>query len=151
MNLTKQIRGLDNEAATKCLALVRKSLEDDPEYGTVIASPDQAKEVLDKLGAKANDLSAVADTDPELARKILLMMVDDDELRPRVEAALEKQRYTLFEPVTTALILSGIVILLSTHIKVKYENRDGKKHVSVAVEKKPTDKTIIKKIISVLH
>jgi hypothetical protein len=151
MNLKDQIRDLDDKAAPKCLAIVKKGLEEDPEYGPAIVSPDEAGRVLAQMGAKADELSKLPDADPELAREILLMMADDDQLRPRVESAVGEQRSTLFEPVTTALIMTGIVIALSTHITISYEDRDGKKYVSVVVEKKTSDKGIIKKILSVLH
>jgi len=151
MNLEEQIRDLDDEAAPKCLAIIKKGLEEDPEYGPAIVSPDEAKKVLAQMGAKAEELSELSDADPELAREILLMMADDNQLRPRVESAVAEHRNTLFEPVTTALIMIGIVIALSTHIKISYEDRDGKKHVSLVVEKRPSDKGIIKKILSVLH
>jgi hypothetical protein len=53
----------------------------------------------------------------------------------------------LIDPITTTLILAGVVAALSTHIKIQYENKGGKKHLKITVEKKPTAKSIIAKVL----
>ncbi len=82
---------------------------------------------------------------PKAIRAVLLEMAGDPSLRLRLEAAIEGYRPKLIEPVTTSLALAGIVMLLSTHVKVDYENKNGKKSLAVHVEKKPTATSILSK------
>jgi hypothetical protein len=49
------------------------------------------------------------------------------------------------EPVTTALVLAGIIFLLSTRINIEYENQDGKKTLKVKVEKPKTSEKLLEK------
>jgi len=81
-------------------------------------------------------------------RAILQEAANDPALAPRIEAWLTGSRKLLFEPITTTLILAGIVVVLSTSVKIEYENKDGKKHLKVSVDKKATPASLIKKVLS---
>lgn len=88
-----------------------------------------------------NDLSGAV-------RLLLAEFAEDDELRPRLSAALDMDRPVLVEPVTAALVLAGIVVLLQTRVSLKVKSKDGKTSVDLNLEKKPTADGIIKKFFN---
>ncbi len=75
-------------------------------------------------------------------------MSAETDLATRVEAAFKEDRKVLVEPVTTALVLAGIVILLQTRGELKVKQKDGHVDVELHVEKKSTADSIVKKFFS---
>jgi hypothetical protein len=84
----------------------------------------------------------------EAARLVLREWAADAELASRVEAAIRADRKVLVEPITTALVMAGIIIALQTRVGLKVKSKDGKMDVQLEVQKKPTADNIIKKFFS---
>jgi hypothetical protein len=83
-------------------------------------------------------------------RKLLVELARDPDLRKRVQGAIDSNRRVLLDPVTTALVMAGVVLLLQTKVKIKIAKKSGKHEYSVEVSKDPTSKGIIGKIFSLL-
>lgn len=82
-------------------------------------------------------------------REILEAAADHDELRAAINARLDSDARTLFDPIVTPLVLAGITLILSTHVTLDYESSNGKRTLKVHIEKKPTDAGLIKKILGI--
>jgi hypothetical protein len=106
-----------------------------------------AVELLDDAGRK--QLAGVNANDPLLVRQILQLMASDKSFGEQLEGCLGRRK-TLIEPVTTALVMAGLIILLSTHVKISYENKNGEKNLKVSVDKPSAPKELIKKVLGVL-
>lgn len=62
-----------------------------------------------------------------------------------LDAWLDSKREKLLEPVTAALVLAGLVLVLSADISITYELKDGKRHLKVEIRKAETPADILKK------
>ena len=82
----------------------------------------------------------------EALRALLQAMAQTPELEGSVAAVLGEQRPTLFEPVTSALGPSGIILVLSLDVDVQYKMKDGKRDLAVSVKKRPTAAKLLQKI-----
>jgi len=80
-----------------------------------------------------------------LFRGVALEIASNPELAPKLEAAL-KQRKTLIEPVTTALVLAGIILVLQTDIEFEHTRKAGKKSTRIVLKKTPTSENILQKL-----
>jgi hypothetical protein len=115
-----------------------------------LARPSEVKAVMTEVAAryhveiKPNVDNAIKDQS-EVIRLLLIEFVDSDELRDRLVAALQMDREVLFDPVTAALIMAGIVVLLQTNAHLAIKIRDGKTSVDFSLDKKPTTEGLIKK------
>ncbi|MGB8644419.1 MAG: hypothetical protein WCF84_04230 [Anaerolineae bacterium] len=150
MELYPQLALLTDAEAEMCLNGLLKGLTVvEPEYAALVARPEEMESLLaqvaEQAGRPALTVPVSPHPDPKAVRTILVQAAQDPELSPKLEAWLQTARPKLIEPVTTALVLAGIVLLLSTHVKVEYEDKGGKKHLKVMLEKKPTANKILDK------
>jgi hypothetical protein len=83
-------------------------------------------------------------------RMVLLEFLGDPELKARVEAALASDRHLLVvDPITQALIMAGIVVVLKTNFKMTFKRDKNKKsEFQVSIETKPSSEGIIKRFFS---
>jgi hypothetical protein len=141
----------DAEARDTLNRIVAGAAAAQPDFERLVASPDDLSVVLNRVGDEvglhvpAEIVNGRAGQQPKGTRLVLIAMADDPELSPRVAAALAIKRATLLEPVTSALVLAGITLLLSVHVDIHYENDGGEQKLRVHVEKKPTSTSVIKK------
>jgi hypothetical protein len=154
MDRAEIIANLTDDQATKCLNCMLKDFaEREGDLAQVITSDAPAaittiaSRVLDD--ADAERLGSIRPDDPRMVKLILRLMAGDKRFAERLDGCLAR-RDTLIEPITTAIVMAGLVILLSTHVKISYENKQGKKHLKVFFEKTSTPKEILKKILGVL-
>jgi len=121
-----------------------------PEFEALAPQPAQLREALksvaDAVGRSAPAVGEPSPAErPRAVRLILVEMASEPELRPRIEAWVGGSRATLLEPVTSALVLAGIVLVLSTSVDFKYEIKDGKKHLRIEIKRKPTTENLLGK------
>lgn len=154
MARTETIADLTDDQAAKCLQCMLKDyVEREGDIAQVIASDAStaiatiATKTLDEIDRKR--LENISADDPVVVKQILRLMAGDPRFAERLDGCLAR-RNTLIEPVTTALVMAGLVILLSTHVKISYEDKQGKKHLKILLEKASTPKEILKKILGVL-
>lgn len=150
------IQRLSSEDAVRCLdRLVRGLSAVDSDVRALVRadSTTLTKAVAEATGAPRNVLAVLSSDDGEqrgeAARLLLLHMAADPRLEGRVAAALAADRAVLLEPVSTALLLSAIIIALSTHVRVKVENGPHGRKTEVLIEKKPTAAALIAKVMGI--
>lgn len=151
MDLYQELALLTDAEAELCLNGVLKGLvATQPDLAEAMAEPkEMAKAVQMTAGELGKPLAAVSESKlkqrPKALRVVLVQIAEDPTLRPRLEAWLTTARPKLLEPVTSALVLAGIIMILSTHVSVEYEVKNGKKNLRVKIEKKPTAAKILEK------
>jgi len=158
MDIYRELAALSDEDAELCLNGVLKGfIIARPQYADIVSAPPgdlaaAVRELASDLGESIERLGEPAPIDrPRAVRLILIAIAEDSDLQPRLLAWFSSARPTLLEPVTSALILAGIVMVLSTDIKVHYEMTNGKRHLQISVEKKATPNEIIQKIFGFFH
>jgi hypothetical protein len=153
-NLTDQLAKLDAKDAERCLHILLKQFaEQDPAIAGALGSPDELRDAIATAAADlGNDVGAVhelAGTEREDAvRLVLAALVERDDTRPRVQGALTNLRHTRVDPVTAAVVLAGVVLVLSTEFEIQYEDVDGKKKLKLLIRKKATPPAILAKLFA---
>lgn len=149
--LKQKIQEMDNDQAERCLqALVRQRVEDAQQLADVIASPEVLGDLITDAAAQIGEaVTAVheptgADKD-RAVRQILDALAGDEIIRPRLSAWIATARSTRIDPITSSIVLAGIVMGLSTHFEVEVQRANGKTKVNVHIEKKPTSAALIAK------
>jgi hypothetical protein len=150
MTLQDRIDKLSEREVEACLQGVLKGfITRSPQYAGIISSDDDLSALLHSFAGQLNEIPQtfpdVSTAKDSILRPILREVASDPETGPWVEAWLKGSRPTLLEPVSTAIALASIVMLLSTHARVDFEKRDGKTEIKVHVEKKPTAKAILER------
>jgi hypothetical protein len=82
-------------------------------------------------------------------RTILVHLTRNTKQRKFVQAAIDS-RPVLLEPITVALIMAGIILVLETEFDIKISKKNGKRDYDVRIGKKPTDKSLIKDLFSII-
>jgi hypothetical protein len=98
------------------------------------------------------DLTAAASSTGDLARAALLLLADDPQHSPIIDAMTSQppaQRLGLLE---TSVVIGAVLSVLDTHIKIE---RNAQGSWTVKVEKKPTDpkllKSLMEKLLGLAH
>jgi len=142
--------------AKQCLNRVLSSIKETcPEVP--ITSPDGLARILKAAATQMNHQRLSPKTDSNLqnpakaVRLVLLAFREEPELNVRLEAALSADRQLLVEPITTALVMAGIVLVLQTRFKMTIKkDQKNKSEFEITFEKKPSSEGIIKKIFALL-
>lgn len=113
-----------------------------PEIAPVIEDERELRELLKREASEA--LSAENEPKGKALRAVAVQLARNAEFASRVDAALDARK-KLIEPVTTALVLAGIVMLLSTEFDIEHKNVDGKRSTTIHLQKKATSDDILKK------
>ena len=93
------------------------------------------------------DLTAAAASTGDLARAALLLLADDPQHRPIIDAMTSQLPAQHFGLVETAVVMGAVLFVLGTHIKIE---RNARGAWTVKVEKKPTDSTLLKSLMEKL-
>ena len=151
MDVFRELAVMTDIEAETCLNGVMKGFAaSSPSYDALAPQPERLRDALQSIAAEAG-LSAPALAEPQAGlrpkaiRLILTEMASDDETRERLEAWLESARPTLIEPITTAIVLAGILLVLSTSVDINYERKNGKSNIKVAIKRKPTTERLLSK------
>lgn len=154
MNIYQTLALLTDADAELCLnGLMKGLVAEQPNYAELLASPKDMATVIQTVasesGKKFSTIGEVTPQErPKAIRLILATIAEDPALSPRLEAWFKTARSTLLEPVTSALVLAGIITALSTHVIIDYEVQNGKKKLKVKIEKKPTASRILGKFFA---
>ena len=90
------------------------------------------------------DLTATAASPGDLARAALLLLADDPQHRPIIDAMVSQPPAQQLGLVETAVLMSAILFVLGMHIQVE---RSAKGAWTVKIEKKPTDPKLLKTLM----
>jgi hypothetical protein len=93
------------------------------------------------------DFTATAASTGDLARDALLLLADDPQHRPIIDVMTSQPPVERFGVVETAVVISAILFVLGTHIKIE---RNAQGVWTVKVEKKPTDPKLLKSLMEKL-
>ncbi|MEW6731258.1 MAG: hypothetical protein AB1489_07965 [Acidobacteriota bacterium] len=152
MSLFQELALLTDNEAELCLNGILKGLiSSHPMYEDLVSSPKEMEKVIQMaasdLGKQFPQIGEVTPQDrPKAIRIILTEIAQNADLSPRLDAWFKTARPKLLEPITGAVVLAGIIMVLSTNVSIKYENEDGKKNIKVKIEKAPTASALLEKI-----
>lgn len=150
-NLYRKIALLTDAEAEDCINGLLKGLTiQNRDYARLLQSPSDMEEVIkaaaERAGVSSADVKAVDQpVGVKVVRETLLELADDRNFAPQLEAWIDGARPSLLEPVTSALMLAGIILVLSANVDVGYKNVDGKKSFWFNIKKKPTSDSLLKK------
>jgi hypothetical protein len=136
----------DAEAQQVLNRMVKGAGALDPALAALVASEGEMKAFVASIkpdAARGIDLLSLGQ-DPRGVRVTLVLAAEDTELRPALEASLAQARHTR-EPLTIALVLAGIVLILSTNFEVSYEASGDSRKFSFKIKKEATSPEILKK------
>lgn len=154
MDILFELAALTDTEANQCLSRVLAGIrEADPDIP--ITSPDELGGILKGAAASMGSewlrpkIDANLGDNAKAVRLVLLEFLQDPQLKARLEAALAADRHVLVEPITTALVMAGIVVILKTNFKMTFKRDKNKKlEFQVSIEKKPSADEILKKFFS---
>lgn len=147
--IIEKIKKLNETELERCLNVVLSGIAaNNADMEDVIISEDATKKVIKQIAEQSGVDSPVLEEDnlkdrSEAIREVLIAMTEDDELKERVASALDVPQQLI--AITTALVLAGIVVALSTSVEVKYKKKDGKAEIEVNIIKPSTSDSILGK------
>ena len=143
MNATELLALATDDDAKRALDVLLKGLSvQQPALAPYLNDEQTLQSIVqDAAPNEAAQVTSLEQGDPRAIRALLMQLATSD--RADAVAAALTQRQKLIEPVTTAVVLAGIVLLLSTSFSVEFENVDGKKKLKVNVAKKETTEGLL--------
>jgi hypothetical protein len=157
MTLSREIAALTDPEVKNCLNGVLKGLAvSQQDLEALFASPQGMVDLLHQVGAEVSmadpgwEEFATRD-DAKLLRAMLVEIAQRPELAPRVSAWLKSARPKLLEPVTSALLMAGIVALLQTDMKVAAGVKHGERHFTFKLHKKPTTAKLLRLFVGLIR
>ena len=93
------------------------------------------------------DLTATTASIGDLARAALLLLADDPQHRPIIDAMTSQPPAQRLGLVETAAVMGAVLFVLGTHIKIE---RNAQGTWTVKIEKKPTDPKLLKSLMEKL-
>lgn len=157
MDLHQELALMTDSEVESCLNGILKGwAESEPTYAALLASPSDMKNAIEesatRVGALMENVREVTLTErPKAIRRILVSIADDPKLSPRLEAWISTARPKLLEPVTTAIVLGGILFLLSLDVDFKYEDKNGQKSIKLVVKKRATTEEVLKRFLDIFN
>jgi hypothetical protein len=149
MDVTRELAlRTDAEIQQVLNRMIKGAGELDPSLAALMASPDEMKKFVSEQSGTSSS-SFELGQDPHAARAVLVLVAEDASLSPALEASLKHDRETR-DPITAALVLAGIVLVLSTSFEVDYSSSNGKRNFSFKIKKTATPTSIIKKFFGIL-
>lgn len=149
----REIALLDDAQAELCLNGILKGLSDaDPNTKQLIQLPHEMTAVLSSCAAEFQLRTKVIGEPtprnrPGAVRLILVELASAPDSVQRVNGWFKASRPVLLEPVTSALVLAGIIAVLSTRFKASYKG--GK--LELELEKKAATEQLLKKLFTFFH
>jgi hypothetical protein len=134
--LLHRIQALSDADAQRILTTFARN---QPEYSDSTLSPE-----LTTALRHEPDLTAAAASIGDLARAALLLLADDPQHRPIIDAMTSQPPAQRFGLVETAAVIGAALFVLGTHIKIERNAQGG---WTVKVEKKPTDPKLLKSLM----
>jgi len=169
--LHQKLNELTDDEAERCLQVIIKGFSVRHGYEELIASEQQLQDVVQQynnliMAHKQKEVakppigpSPPTTIDPskieepqkraEGVRMVLHAIADDDQLRPFLDSWFESGRPTLVDPITAALVLGGIVFVLSTDLSFKAKKgKDGKVLWEGELKRAATKESFLSKFFS---
>lgn len=159
VNLYRELALLTDAQAEHCLNDILRTLAiQEPKYAEIFDRPTEMQKIVESVAHDVDTpLANVGEVAPEYRptaiRAILIEIAEDARLNPRLQNWFKTARSTLIvDPVTSAIVLAGIVMVLSTHVSITYKEENGERtNLEVKLEKKPTTERILEKFFSLFQ
>jgi len=155
MELLQDLAKLTDAEAERCLkhVVAAYSAQKGYDFKKLVA---QETDMAAAVAATATEVDVAIPSVAEVAsakkpaalRVVLVEMAAIPELSDHIRSWIESDRKTLLDPLTSALVLAGLVVILSVEVDIKYKDENGKRTIAVHVKKKPTSQRILQKIAS---
>jgi hypothetical protein len=151
MEILAELASLTDTEATQCLNRVLSGLKAKDIDMTV--NPDDLNGILNAVAVKAGrpltpKIDQKLPNREKAVRVVLLGFLGDPKLSKLVKGALTSSREVLLDPITTALVMAGIVVVLKTQIKIAISNKRGKWQVDGRFVTNPSSEGLIKKFFN---
>lgn len=148
--LDRKLALLTDEEATKCLNGLLHGLSiEKEEFARLLQTPEDMEAVIQEaVENKISPAKLENFSEKERSKAIRMLLVelgDSEEFGHPMEAWIDGARETMLVPLAVPLVLAGIVLVLSTDIKIEYQNEDGKKKLHFKLEKSATTEKILGK------
>lgn len=148
--LRKRLLALDADKLQRLMQVVVKDHVDrHPETAEVLTSGELLAAAL-RQAADGAGLSPGAIVEPrdkaEALRAIATALADEPSYAELLSNALAGGRATRVDPITAAIVLAGIVLVLQTRFDVGYDVENGKKKLHIKLSKAPTSESLITKL-----
>lgn len=146
MNLIVRLALATDEDIDRALKVMMKGLTIERKEIDDLVSDEKAfrKEMARALPASVKLETSAKGREVQLLRAIAVDLAGNRALAARLDKALSQGK-KLIEPVTTLLVLAGIVMVLSTNIEFEHSNKGGKRSTKIVLRKKSTSDAILKK------
>ena len=151
MILREKVESLTNQEVDQCLQAVLKGfVARHSEYGRIVSSPEETGAAMDAIvqALGISKPSSKVEETTSAKRHALALLAEDPATAPWVEAWIGGRRPTLLEPITTAIVLASLVMVLSANFAVDVEKKDGKTSLKLHIDKKPTANAILKRFFN---
>jgi hypothetical protein len=150
ITIHRKLALLTDEEVTKCLnGLLHGLSVEQEEFARLLQTPEDMKTVIQVAAENTISqakLENISEEDRSKAIRVLLVELGDTEEFGRpMEAWIDGARETMLVPLAVPLVLAGIVLVLSTDIKIEYQNEDGKKKLHFKLEKSAITEKILGK------
>jgi hypothetical protein len=155
--LYQKLALLTDEEAERCIEGLLEGLRiENDEYAKLLGSPADIEQLVQAAAGEAGTTTAtISQSTPQQQSKairvLLTELAEHEKFGPELEAWIDGARMTMFEPVTTALVLTGIVLVLSTDVKIEYKKENGKRKFAFALKKSPTSEKILEKFFGLFR
>jgi len=159
VDLAQQISGLEDIDAIEAMDYVARWMRDEAqregkisaeilgEIGDEQAATKILSEIFPELsGPLKETLAADESQKGRIARNYLLFLAEEERYAPKVQEALDRPSCR-GEPLSSLVIITGIIFLLSLEFEIEYENVNGERHVRWRFARKATPVEIVEKIL----
>lgn len=156
MDAKSNLAKLSDDEAQDCLNALCKGLildDDAGRYASLFQQPSEMRNLVNNLAIESDLTPPIGDLDhqsPAAVRAVLCLLAEDLRLAQQIVAwCAVAQRPTRLEPVTSALALAGIIVLLQTKIVIDVKKSPGGKiSWSLHVEKTAVATEILSKFFA---
>lgn len=150
ISLQKKLESLTDEEAANCLNVLLHGLTiENQDFARLLETREDLQTVIQAAADNQTQSTMVENlsaAEQAKAVRLLLLELSDRELfGSEMEAWIDGGRQTLLVPLAVPLVLAGIVLVLSTDIKIEYKNEDGKKKFVFKLQKSATSEKILSK------
>jgi len=139
--MDQRIRNLDDATAIRVLRSFAQAEIHRGELTTEL-QPELRRALEEQFGAEQ-----AAAGEGDLARAALLLIAQDPQYRPALEALIAGPQPTRMGPVTTIALVTAALIALQTHVRFE---RDQQGRIRLKIEHKPMSDRLLKDVIQKL-
>lgn len=150
MNALFELASLTDMEAAQCLNRILSGIKS-KRKDIPVTSPNELSNILSAVAAKTGraltpKIDEKLSNREKAVRVVLIEFLDEPDLKKLLERALASNRRVLVEPITTALVMAGIILVLKTRTHFKFKrDKNGKWEAEGSIDAKPSSEGLLKK------